>query len=169
MSTDLVPWLAAQLDLDQAHAEKDLWALDRATSGHWEAHYGYNLPYSLIMAGEVEIARLTATRGPLADGEEDVHAADALVVARLVNKARERAQAVLRTVAAHRAILDRHSPRKVLRFDGTAAFGAECDYCIEGEDAWTSPIHAPWPCPDVLSLLSIYDSRDGFDPSWRAD
>jgi hypothetical protein len=43
---DLVEWLAVQMDLDQAHAEKDLWALERASQGRWRASYGYNLPYS---------------------------------------------------------------------------------------------------------------------------
>lgn len=60
--TDLLSWLRGALDEQQAHAEKDLWALDRASAGgDWEASYGYNLPYSLIMAGRAEIGRLTAT------------------------------------------------------------------------------------------------------------
>lgn len=68
---------------------------------------------------------------------------------------------VLRTVAAHRAILDRHSPDNDLARDPycsrCSCVNTSCDYFVD------------WPCPDVLSLLSIYSDRPGFDPSWRAE
>jgi hypothetical protein len=104
---DLVEQLRAALDTVEAHAQKDLWALDRATPGRWEAHYGHNLPYSLIKGeGGVEIARFVAETAPLPDGSDDLHAADILLVTRLVVKARERAETALRTHRAHREILD---------------------------------------------------------------
>lgn len=73
---------------------------------------------------------------------------------------------VLRTVQAHREILDRHSPRKVMNNDGVRVIATECGYCTEGSDDLGS-IHADWPCPDVRSLARIYrESFPGFDPSW---
>lgn len=149
--TDLAAWLTAQLDLDQAHAEKDLWALARASQGRWSASYGYNLPYSLILVDGVKVGRLTATRGPLPDGAEDQHAADAFAVARLVQKAKGRAEAALRTVAGHRAILERH--QRTAHFDEIWM----CRKCG----------NAGWPCRDVRDLASIYQDRVGFDPSWK--
>lgn len=58
-------------------------------------------------------------------------------------------EAVLRTVAAHREILDRHERMG----------NGDCDYC------WRNP-DASWPCADVRSLAAIYRDHPGFDPSW---
>lgn len=60
----------------------------------------------------------------------------------------------LRTVQAHREILDRHAPvgRTVIL----------CTHCGDGP-----PPADSWPCPDVRSLAAIYqDQTPGFDPSW---
>lgn len=54
---------------------------------------------------------------------------------------------VLRTVAAHRAILARHGPG--------VSHPDECGRCND-----------PWPCDDVLHLAAIYTDREGWDPSW---
>jgi hypothetical protein len=73
----------------------------------------------------------------------------------------------LRTVQAHREILDRHSPRKVMNNDGVRVIGLECAHCIDGSDTWGGPTHEDWPCPDVRSLAAIYaETHPGFDPSW---
>lgn len=154
---DLVSWVRTQLDTDEAHARKDLWALDRATPGVWTAYYGHNLPYSVIKGeGGVEIARFEAQTGPLPDGADDLHAADILLVVRLVRKARERAERALARVQAHREILARHYSETF-----RALPGVYCGQCSDDYDA------EDWPCPDVRSLVSIYrDSRPGFDPSW---
>lgn len=50
---------------------------------------------------------------------------------------------VLRSVAAHRKILDRHAPR-------TNILGLHCAYC-SGAD-W----QLDWPCDDLLDVASIY-------------
>lgn len=154
----LVERLRAALDQAQAHAEKDLWALDRATPGRWEAHFGYNLPYSLIMVDGVDIGRLTATRGALPDGGDDQHAADILLVVRLVRKARERAEAVLRTVAAHRKILEEHAIL-VLTYWPTAM----CAVCADPDaDVDADPMGRPWtpnqayPCTTLQALAAVY-------------
>jgi hypothetical protein len=153
MTADLVAWLTAQLDHDEAHAQKDLWALDRSTPGCWEAHYGHNLPYSVLRGeGGVEIARFSAGTIPLPDGADDLHAADILLVARLVSKARERAEQVLRQVAAHRRILaehDRAIDRRRAHPDDLASAGALLMTVR------------------VLKLIaSIYADREGYDPAW---
>lgn len=64
---------------------------------------------------------------------------------------------VLRTIAAHRAILGRHSPTSAEPWVGPPL----CRWCDIDS--------GPWPCPDVLDLAAIYQDRAGFDPSWRAD
>lgn len=150
---DLVSWLRAQLDADEAHAQKDLWALDRATPGRWEAHYGYNLPYSLIKGeGGVEIARFTSGTVPLPDGADDLHAADILLVVRLAGKARERAEQVLATVSAHRAILDEFEQ---LRDDRRRLHDAA--------------MHLQFNVMRrvMLTLLPIYESRPGYRSEWE--
>jgi hypothetical protein len=60
---------------------------------------------------------------------------------------------VLRTVQAHREILDRHA--------GTWHFDViwMCRKCG----------NVAAPCADVLSLLRIYRDHPGFDPSWLGE
>lgn len=54
---------------------------------------------------------------------------------------------VLRSVAAHRKILDRHAPRET-------SDGAACTACLV---TWHYEIdNEPWPCSDVRALASIY-------------
>jgi hypothetical protein len=83
VTTELATWLHAQLDLEEAHAHKDLHLIQRATNrGQWEPRYGYNLPYSLFVVNGAEICRLIATDGPQyhpggqpVDGHEDAQTA----------------------------------------------------------------------------------------------
>lgn len=142
---DLMERLREALDLVRSHAEKDLWVLDRATPGRWGANYGYNLPHSLILdEGGGEIARFVArASGPLPDGADDLHSADVLLVMRLVRKARERAEVALRTVQAHRTIVDRHTPAT----DLWTPVGKKpaCVFCYQVS-----------PCGDVRDVASIY-------------
>lgn len=102
---ELIAFVSARLDEKQMHAEKDLWCARRASVG-WEAHPGYNLPYSELRAGGQVIARFTGTRGlPLADGEDDQHQADLFLAARMGGAAESRASRALREVEADRSIL----------------------------------------------------------------
>jgi hypothetical protein len=88
---ELIVFLRARLDEDEAHSTKDLYLLERATAqGDWIGRYGYNLPYSYLLANDpqTEIARFTSQEDRrLADGEEDLHSKDATLVARLVRSA----------------------------------------------------------------------------------
>ena len=104
---DLVEWLTAQLDADEA--------LARAVepSRNWVGAYSEASP----------------PHGPFIAANNPSH--------------------VLRTIAAHRAILDRHDHR------GKWCLGA-------------APQPITGACPDVRALASIYEDRPGFDPSWRA-
>lgn len=75
----------------------------------------------------------------------------------------------LRTVAAHRAIVARHEPYDVTarEDDGRIVVLAVCcSYCIGDV---TTADNEPWPCPDVRDIVSIYEDRPGFDPSWRPE
>lgn len=105
---DLVAWLRAQLDEREQHARKDLWCVERATNGgDWRIAFGRNLPYSMITADGDEIGRLTAMPdGPVPDGAELPHNADAMLVGRMVKAAKARAEQTLREVEAKRRILD---------------------------------------------------------------
>lgn len=74
---------------------------------------------------------------------------------------------VLRTVAAHREILDRHKPRNVMNNDGVRVIGVECSWCVIPNDGYLTTMREDWPCPDVRSLAAIYrDQHPGFAPSW---
>lgn len=63
--------------------------------------------------------------------------------------------AVLRTIAAHRAILARHAPQE--------SDPNGCDRCSDvcGDYVASSP------CPDVLTLAAIYESRPGYLEEWK--
>jgi len=146
MEMDIIAtWLRAQLDLDEAHAQKDLWALDRASNGgEWEAHYGYNHPRSYLRAGEQEIGQLTVTVSGLPDGGEDQHAADAFLVSRLVRSARGRANHALAEVAAKKAI--------VSQFEAAGA-------ALSVESIETLDL-------TLRHLASAYADRPGYQPEW---
>lgn len=68
---------------------------------------------------------------------------------------------VLRTVAAHRAILALHGPHP--HYSGTcvADAGAVSCGCVSGPCT-------EWPCETARWLVSIYADRPGYDPSWRS-
>jgi hypothetical protein len=108
-ASDLIAFLVARLDEAEAHARKDLWIADRASGGgKWEAHYGYNLPYSEVRAAGVAIGRLTAMLpwpGGRPDGAEDQHQKDVALTARMASAARPRAERMLRDVAADRKLI----------------------------------------------------------------
>lgn len=61
----------------------------------------------------------------------------------------------LRDVAAGRRILARHSPA-----EGIAVAGSCCTWCSDDTD--TVSLNAPWPCPDVLDLLSRWDGHPDY-------
>jgi|ERR1035438_2146130 hypothetical protein len=106
MSNALIAFWTARLDEDEMRARKDIWCARQATAeGHWEAHYGNNLPYSELRADSEVIGRLTAMRPGLADGEDAPHVADAGLVMRMAGTALPRAERALREVEAGRAIL----------------------------------------------------------------
>lgn len=68
---------------------------------------------------------------------------------------------VLRTVQAHREILDRHGPHPTYGWCCKADQSIGSCGCVGGGD------EADWPCFTVLTLAGIYrDSFPGFDPSW---
>lgn len=151
---DLVQWLRAQLDDEAAHAKKDLAVLERASAGgNWEVHYGHNLPSSELHADGQLIGRLTAHREVLADGERDQHDADAMLVARMVRKARARAEQALREVEAKRLILDEYEKaldRRRLFRDDVASAGALLQMVA------------------VVKLLALpYADRPGYREEWR--
>ena len=69
---------------------------------------------------------------------------------------------ILRTVAAHRAILDEHRPEADIGWDPGPDWCGTCRY-DGGLDRFV------YPCPTLRLIAAIYESRPGFDPSWRAD
>lgn len=98
MAEDLVQWLGKQLDHDEAHARKDLWAAEKATPGRWRARYGVNLDHSWVETESTPILRLDAAQ----------HEADALLVARFQpDTVKKRAEATLADVDVKRRTLIR--------------------------------------------------------------
>jgi hypothetical protein len=163
MSDDLITWLRTQLDDEEAHARKDIWCAERATNGgHWQARYGYNLPYSELWA-DGEIGRLTATRSALADGEEDQHAADAMLVVRMVRSAERRARQRLREVDAKRRILDLHEGDHEC---STIRRGVDCEGVpYEEIDNCTWVLDGDCSTVRLLALPHAY--RPGYREDWR--
>jgi hypothetical protein len=73
---------------------------------------------------------------------------------------------VLRTVAAHREILDRHQPRPY-EDGGDPPDHDECSVCIREISFWMhEAYHERYPCPDVRALARVYRDTPGFDPEW---
>ncbi|GAB2696059.1 DUF6221 family protein [Kitasatospora kifunensis] len=104
MTDDLVAFLRERLDEAEAVAKKDIWAADNATTGNWRAHYGENLPYSLIKAGDSVLMRV----------ESEQHQADVLLAARFKpDTVRARACLVLAEVEAKRSLIDRYENHRV--------------------------------------------------------
>lgn len=155
--TDLVAFLTAQLDHDEQVARA-------STAGPWwDSKVGAAPGCHTIRGGPGEergadgslpgdvrpIARIRPV--PNDDGGYATnHDADAAHIA-LHDPSH-----VLRTVAAHRAILERHQPMTA----------GSCDWC------WGNAYReeeSAWPCADVRSIAAIYTDREGWDPSWRAE
>jgi hypothetical protein len=150
VTDDLVEWLRLQLDDNETHARKDLWAVEHASNqGDWTAHYGYNLPFSELRAGDELIGRLAAHIEGLRDGGEDQHRADALLVVRLVRSAKDRAERALREVEAKRRIVD------------SFAAGMEFEPLRRGTEQYAI-------VRMVLKLLALpYSDRPGYREDWR--
>lgn len=76
---------------------------------------------------------------------------------------------VLRTIAAHRAILARHQPDEPMHDWKDRQTCTECGgYTIKA--GWGDRgYNRRWPCPTLLSVAAIYQDRDGFDPSWKVE
>lgn len=93
---ELVQWLGEQLDHDEAHAKKDLWAAENATPGRWRARYGVNMDHSWVETESTPVVRLDAAQ----------HEADALLVARFQPETiKKRAEAKLADIQAKRQTL----------------------------------------------------------------
>jgi hypothetical protein len=151
MSSELLAFVRARLDQLEAHALKDLWCLDRASSGGlWTAAYGHNLPYSRLDADGQPVGRLVAHRSGLADGAEDQHVADAMLVARLVKRSRERARWTMADVQAKRAIVD--LAEQAL---------ADASHDAESEAQWFLLAQVVW------HLAESDVDHSGFRPDWR--
>jgi hypothetical protein len=137
MTDGLIEFLRAQLDTDEAHAQKDLVYFDAGSAQKWTAHYGHNLPFSEIRDADGElIGSLSSVR----------HQADAALVSRMVRLGRERAERALAEVQSKRLILDeaqRYSP--------------ELEHGDNGE----------WALGMVLRALALpYQGRPGFREEW---
>lgn len=140
----LITWLRTQLDTDEAHARKDLWAAEHATPGRWTARYGHNLPVSHVETESGPVAKLDSGR----------HDADALLIARFrPDNVRERAERVLRQIQAHRAILD--------------DYDRALDRRRQHPDDVASAADLLSLVRTVKRLASIYSDRDGYAPDAR--
>lgn len=65
----------------------------------------------------------------------------------------------LRTIHAHRKILDRHAPRPLMNNDGVRVVEMQCSACVavDGIDWFNDEIaYKTYPCDDVRALASIY-------------
>jgi hypothetical protein len=58
-----------------------------------------------------------------------------------------------RQVAAHRKILEIHTPTKAV----------ECQVCLELGGSMIEPVMMDWPCPTLLALAEAYGIEDGAD------
>jgi hypothetical protein len=106
------------------------------------------------MSGLVEWLRGSLDEHERAANDVSRHGCDCMDVDCADSALRE---VVVRTVAAHREILDRHSPVELVLPAGRVQW--LCGQCDIESDAW--------PCADVRSLAAIYrDQTPGFDPSW---
>lgn len=108
---ELIAFLLARLQERQAHAEKDMWALDRATGGgDWMPRYGYNLGESTIGepgdGGRIVAVFIARSGRPLPVGADDQHQKDVFLTARLVRTARKRANQALADVTAQRKLIE---------------------------------------------------------------
>jgi hypothetical protein len=144
--TDLLSWLRSALDLQAEIARA-------ATPGPWRQG-------SITEFGTADVHALN-DRVTAAYSEPCCAAEDALHIAY------NDPIMALRTVAAHREILDRHAPRPIIN-GSSEPRGVECSVCVADVNFWVDSIdYEDWPCADVRSLAAIYrESHPGFDPSW---
>ena len=149
----IIGFLTARLDDAEAHARKDIHALDAATAaGDWQVRYGRNLPASEVWAGGAQIGQLTATLGSLADGAEDLHARDGFLVARMVRTARRRAEQALRDVESKRRVLAAYVDDDRVRFGEFESCSDSCPTTVLDE---------------VVKLLAqAYDQHPDYRSEW---
>jgi hypothetical protein len=141
----LTTWLRAQIDLDQAHAEKDLLFADAA--GQWEVWPGVNMPGLVRRDGETLIP------------EVDDSTADYLGRFKPQQIA-ERARHQLAEVKAKRAIIDRHAGVPY-----PSPTGPPLDLMCSGRFGEWSPARAD-ECPEIRILAQPYADRPGWQPEW---
>ena len=136
--TGLVEWLRSQLDADEAIARRAIpgpwqWVTSVARH-HRNALIGPGWPYqTVLLAAEMPLSVMDAKHIATNDPAH-----------------------VMRTVAAHRAILDEHAEG---RFGLPGAFERNCIRCVT----------VAAPCTTVRRLASIYAARAGFDPAWKVE
>lgn len=148
----LTEFLKARLDEAEAHAQKDIWIVDRTTPGAWQGRYGHNIARSELRADGQPIAIFTG----------GAHQGDAMLAARFKPATvRERAERVLAEVDAKRRIVELHhwETDPALR----ALYGVLCSHC----SAVSLGAYREWPCPTLLLLALPYAGHADYDESWR--
>ncbi len=146
---DLVAFIRARLDEDQAAAkvaDGPSWFLDR-TEDSDKRSIRYTGP-STLNPGDMADYYIT----------DRVHECDAVHIARH-DPAR-----ILRQVEALRAILNRHEPRPLGRWQVCTA----CCTAERFEFSGYELSHVAWPCPDVGVLASIWRDHPDYDEAWNA-
>jgi hypothetical protein len=74
---------------------------------------------------------------------------------------------VLRTIQAHRKIIERHKPRPLMNNDGVRVVEMQCSACVAVDEIdWFNDeiAYESFPCDDVLALASIY-FPEGTEPT----
>jgi hypothetical protein len=162
--TALGTFVTARLDEAEQHAVKDIWLTELVTPGEWVPQYGINLQRSYLKADGEEIARFTSHRDspPLADGEDDLHACDAALAARMANAARPRAELALRQITALRAICALYEESTEHRYDLPAGVhdGRDDDERLRDEAVWLA-------VEDIMMhVASVWAGHPDFDRAW---
>ena len=167
VSTDLVSWLRSQLDEHERIAREAMpgpWTVtgtrgcedplcEREYVIEWQVCGDWKPDRSCGVVADLYVQPLRTPDGLDVRLDEDGHpefpAADDTIHDAAHIAANDPAH-VLRTVAAHRAILDQHPADEEREW--------RCAEC-----------RSLRPCPTVKLVASIYADRPGFNPSWRAD
>lgn len=69
----------------------------------------------------------------------------------------------LREVAAKRAILSRHEPRQLDRWQ-------VCGNCRPVDPECPGDLTSvPWPCPDLRDLAAVYSDHADYDAAWKSE
>jgi len=144
MTDDLVTWLRAQLDADEAAA--------RATGTHldWQDDHG------------------GAGSGVDRKGVDDYSEAVVVYVGEVEEHdarhiARHDPASVLRDIAAKRAIVDLHGPELPICEDGYRPGATHADVA---RSVLANGAPAGVPCLTLRLLASAYSHRDGYRPEW---